>query len=660
MSELSEQEKMDQLIAQLTSGGDPPVDEPGDDTNASGTIDQSAIDSLLAGGTSEAPETEETEIERFDQKALDRLLGASLAEKEPSGPKVFGPATSGDNDEKLLDQSELDDLFSSLYEEKSPAADAQDSDDASGGADVADGAADAAAEAVDEQEEDDSGDAAPEENDTAVAEPPEESQAPEPAPSEAAAALSTHPETGVAAPPPSGDPEPAQSVSEPADESRPETQQPPAAAAKPAPPEPVAPEPVASELAPSVSLRGPAARRVDSRLALYRSRGLVVAILAAVGVFGLFGVWRYAHRPGKAPAVASAPATPAPAPAPAVAPQPQPQPQAPAQAAATGIDALIEQIERLRDAYRVKHEEIEALQAQYRREIAGVEDEIRAEAKGVHEFKQAVENKRIELGLKTIQRQQAYIDKLEESARHLQIGNEELRFLQREIQADARIAAFTENVTVDHLAAKADEALKRYGLALEKARVDLSSISLTPLEQIWKSIAEIPAASGPAAAPPSMAAAATRDAKILDQICQGHFENKHRLTDLTVEAAGCLAAWKGKDLFLNGLSRLSPESAARLAQWKGQWICLNGLTEVSEPLAAALAQWPGRRLSLNGVATLPAAATRQLARWPGRELELVGLQALSPEAAENLSPWKAAGGKVIVSPNFRWPQAITQ
>ena len=75
----------------------------------------------------------------------------------------------------------------------------------------------------------------------------------------------------------------------------------------------------------------------------------------------------------------------------------------------------IEDITRLRDELLAKKEEIYRLKLHYRNGIDEMKDQIFMEIQdgNVSTFAKALQNKRIELGLRTIQRREAYIQELE-------------------------------------------------------------------------------------------------------------------------------------------------------------------------------------------------------------------------------------------------------
>ena len=116
---------------------------------------------------------------------------------------------------------------------------------------------------------------------------------------------------------------------------------------------------------------------------------------------------------------------------------------------------------------------------------------------------------------------------------------------------------------------------------------------------------------------------------IWDALCEGDYSGRDRLTALSTKAAGCLANWKGKDLFLNGLGELTPEVARELSRWEGEWLGLNGLADLSPEAAVHLARWKGKALSLNGLSHLSPQVVAILSEWPGEQIELVNVKHLA-------------------------------
>ena len=147
----------------------------------------------------------------------------------------------------------------------------------------------------------------------------------------------------------------------------------------------------------------------------------------------------------------------------------------------------------------------------------------------------------------------------------------------------------------------------------DELSIDHIQMDATNLESIWK---ELQTKKSQKTEPPVPIDHA-QDREISQEICRNNFERKYLLRSLTTETSKCLAKWSGKDLYLNGLTRLSPAQAKAIAQWPGEWLSLNGLIELSPEAAKHLSQWNGKRLSLNGLTRLSKAATQHLSDWKG-------------------------------------------
>jgi hypothetical protein len=172
-----------------------------------------------------------------------------------------------------------------------------------------------------------------------------------------------------------------------------------------------------------------------------------------------------------------------------------------------------------------------------------------------------------------------------------------------------------------------DEALERLSREMDALSLEQTATSGPSLTKIWGSVWAAHMKAHKKEPPATLAL--RRNQEIWAQICNGDFTRVGGLSALSREAAACLAAWEGKDLFLNNLEQLSPEVAQSLSAWKGEWLILNGLKSLSPESAQHLAAWKGKRLSLNGLTELSAAATRALAKWQGRQIEMIGLRRLA-------------------------------
>ena len=310
------------------------------------------------------------------------------------------------------------------------------------------------------------------------------------------------------------------------------------------------------------------------------------------------------------------------------------------------------------------------LQDQYRTGIRRIEEEMLAElrSRNIPSLQQALEEKKIEFQLQTIQRRQAYIDHLEKPVRWLNKGSEELLFLQRKYDIESMVMPVCRDVTSERLIAENDTSMRRFTLGVLQAQltVDLKSDRYPSLPQIWQNILQ---------KKEKMIASETRPARgnltgalrgfdkqaknqvIWSEICTGQFDRKCHLTALSDQAASCLAGWGEPDLFINRVSRLTPGAARNLRKWKGKWLGLNGLVELPPESASYLFTWEGDWVSLNGVMFLAAESSAHLVQWKGKTIELMGLSselmARDPLALKHLSAWQKKGNNLFVTDEIR-------
>lgn len=330
-------------------------------------------------------------------------------------------------------------------------------------------------------------------------------------------------------------------------------------------------------------------------------------------------------------------------------------------------DAIIQDrftaIDALRKSLQVKQAEIVNLKQDYESGIEqslGVIARLAAENQ-IREFKDALAVRRIALELKTIQRRKAYIHKLEDPHNRLLSGSEALLYVKRLTEIDLAVAPFVGGLGTGRLLKRIDAEIDRHQLTGDKLQVATGDAGVPDLESLWRAALQKSiqnpasrraAGRNPADSSPPVAEVKLTNSEIWGQICNGQPDNKYRLTELTTEAAACLAQWEGKELFLNRLTTLTSRQARALAEWEGEWIGLNGLTEMDRATARALFKWRGKRLSLNGFAEFPPGIARYLAKWKGQQLELMGLEMLSHKTAVYFMEWKNAGGQLYIPNKF--------
>jgi hypothetical protein len=272
-----------------------------------------------------------------------------------------------------------------------------------------------------------------------------------------------------------------------------------------------------------------------------------------------------------------------------------------------------------------KEDEIEDLKQYYRKGIDQIEDELfeEIEHENLVDYKAAIKNTRVALALETIQRRFSYIQKLDVPLKEIQDNFEELLYLSRKARIFQLMMQQTSGISLHEFEIQVSDALARIQVANEQLTIDDLESTTPATETLWNQVyANFKARSKPK---PKHAADPHNQA-IWKEICQGSYDRKYEMTELTPDTAACLVRWPGKDLYLNSLTDLPAATAKVLARWPGEWIGLNGLTSLSPETARYLAQWPGKKLSLNGLTELSDEATEALSNWHGEQLEMIGLQ----------------------------------
>jgi hypothetical protein len=291
------------------------------------------------------------------------------------------------------------------------------------------------------------------------------------------------------------------------------------------------------------------------------------------------------------------------------------------------LSALIHELQTLQGRIEAKIDEIEELRAYYRRGIADQQVQIMeaANTNTITTMEEAFQHTKIDLTLRTIQRQMIYSAKLESPLSNLRQASEELLYLERRTRLYKTLADGASGFAAHDFRNDVIATVEHHRQTVNHLSADDIEVPVPSLESIWKGIPvylKHDAPTDPSSDP--------RNDAIADEICKGSFERKFELSALSAKSARCLLQWSGKDLYLNEVTQLSPETAAVLAQWPGEWLSLNGLKELSAETARQLAKWQGKRLALNGLTRLSTEATQHLSRWQGEQLELIGLRSLGP------------------------------
>ena len=405
----------------------------------------------------------------------------------------------------------------------------------------------------------------------------------------------------------------------------------------------------------------------SDRRAFLRQRGkriaAVIAIAACVIIFGVYLLDRYDIHPKSAPINASSNTQVDPTAEPMTVSENHPTETEPAPAdnenesiksitsvietpvdvdPESGFLSLKQNLSKAREQIQIKINDIEQLKSYYARGIEEEKEKIEQtlEQGRIPAFSEAMNDKKIELALRAIQRRKTYISKLNTPNAQLTAMAEELLYLERKTDTYDILSTGIHGLPIDDFVRKAQTALTSYMQYNTQLSIDQVDVPAVQLASIWT---EISAEIGQRAN--LLAQRAPLNRAISKEICQGNYDRKYQLTAMSAETARCLVKWPGKDLYLNSLSELPPDVAEILAKWPGEWISLNGLKDLPVESAKQMAAWPGKRLSLNGLTQLSPEVTAHLSRWRGEQLELVGLHAIGP--------WENYGTRLFLSEKLR-------
>ncbi len=286
----------------------------------------------------------------------------------------------------------------------------------------------------------------------------------------------------------------------------------------------------------------------------------------------------------------------------------------------------------------------------------GVDDDIGVvrnllKANKIKTLDAAMSHTGIELKMRRISYRMHYLSEIDRLTGVLVKAREELTYIKRKSEIDAMFIPVSEDIKEDRIIEEINNAVSRSRNLPDHLVVRNDSGGGIPIKTVWKDIVN-----GKKNTPSIRAEG--RDIKT--EICEGRFSNAHALTRLTPEIAECLAAWKGKDLYLGGISRLTPASAAAISQWSGEWLILNGLDYLSRDTAEQLSRWKGTRLSLNGLNRISEQTLNQLLTWDGTYLETAGLTAVDGlsnkyeilRMLNRIAKWEGEGRVLYLSDRF--------
>lgn len=371
-----------------------------------------------------------------------------------------------------------------------------------------------------------------------------------------------------------------------------------------------------------------------------RHRAIACAGAAAL-VLCLAGAWLYDRYARREPSAVT------PAGAPASLPTPVRTPDGTAAAASESAEwaAVFREVDAFRARLSARREEILRLKQHYEYGVRELEEEAvyRIKEAGAGSPAAALRHKPIELLLTGIQRRQAYRDALEQPLKRLELGREELLFLERRARIDLLVSEAAAGIDMAEHRRAIEVGMAAHAPAAEALRIPDLTVAGAP-DALLRRLAE-------EARQKTFTAEERLAHEITAEVCSGHLGRAAELTILTLKGAGCLAESGSRELFLNRLSQLTPLAAGKLAEWPGRWLGLNGLKRLPVEAARALFAWPGDILSLNGLTELTPEAAQYLTFWRGRQLELAGLR--KGNALEALADWEALGGRLFVPGDIR-------
>jgi hypothetical protein len=306
----------------------------------------------------------------------------------------------------------------------------------------------------------------------------------------------------------------------------------------------------------------------------------------------------------------------------------------------------------LRESILMKRQEIQRLKVHYALGIEKLENDILVEILDYHLFnyEQALENKRVELGLRTIQRRQAYIQKLEDPMKWLEQGSEELLYLKRKAAFDLQLMEIADGIDMNMHMQLINAAIQKYQLTADNLAIDPKTLELESAGKIWQRL-YLKTKNNP------FLRTELKNWYIQQEICSGNLSRIGELSKITTKTARCMSEIEAAGLFLNNIHELSPSVAKYLCQWDGKWLCLNGVRSLSPSAAEYLFQWQGEWISFNGLSEFPSDRAKHLVQWKGKQLELMGLQdnrqKTDPLTLTYLAEWEKAGGKLFVPQHIR-------
>jgi len=279
------------------------------------------------------------------------------------------------------------------------------------------------------------------------------------------------------------------------------------------------------------------------------------------------------------------------------------------------LSIAIENLTDLRNRLLNKQTEIKELKAYYFEGIQKIKDDVLKEMreKNITTLENAIKNKRIELGMLTIQRRKTYINKLDSPMESLHQHSEELLYLKRKALLFQTVLKNISGIQTAQLEKQIDATMNAHESSSENLTIDDAPSRTVELETIWKEM--FAGKVRPRSAGDALSKQEKLNQAIQKELCNGDYTRVDKLTSLTQKSAECLVSYRGNALFLHELKNLTPEVAKQLSLWEGNWLALNGITSLGEASAKYLSQWQGETLSLNGLKILNSKSAKYLAQF---------------------------------------------
>ena len=156
------------------------------------------------------------------------------------------------------------------------------------------------------------------------------------------------------------------------------------------------------------------------------------------------------------------------------------------------LQEKINEVVSLKTTLEEKRTDMIKTRLEYETEVTQLKIEIDNERQSsqIDTYAQALKNKRIRNNLALIQRQSAYVDKINQLENKILQGIEELLYLEREAKADLKMVKLLDNK--DELVQRIDRSLQNYSSSSAKFAIEVKHLKFKPLKQIWQEISPAP------------------------------------------------------------------------------------------------------------------------------------------------------------------------